>query len=258
MQQREMLIQSGQQALEAGKFSMAVAKLRQALESDPDDTEIRLLMAEALAEDGKIRPALRLLEETPAHIVDADIELVRGDLLLHEGQVDQARLAYQKSLEIDPQSEDGWVSLGLVDSATERFEEALSAYDRALQINAQSVFALTARGDTQCRMGQMDRAISSYQQALSIDPDDAQVHHSLGDLYVEQDQLKEAEASYQQAQQLDPEFEQVYLSLGNLYLGQDKSKAALEAFERFLTLETDPAAKEVREEVKAVIEGLKG
>ena len=119
MQQREMLVQSGQEALENGKFSVAVAQLRKALDADPNDLEVRLLVAEALAEDGKLRPALKVLDEAPEGGIDTDLCLLRGDLLLQDGQIEKAQAAYRKAQELEPDSEDAWVSLGLVDSAME-------------------------------------------------------------------------------------------------------------------------------------------
>ena len=62
----------------------------------------------------------------------------------------------------------------------------------------------------------------------------------------------------QKSVELDPEFSIVYLTLGNLLLDMDDDNGAIEAFETFLSIDDSLESVDIREEVKIVLEGLKG
>jgi len=47
------------------------------------------------------------------------------------------------------------------------------------------------------------------------------------------------------------------LTLGNLCLDQEQVQEAVQCFQKFLSLEKGPAAKEIRDEVTALIDGLR-
>jgi tetratricopeptide (TPR) repeat protein len=76
-------------------------------------------------------------------------------------------------------------------------------------------------------------------------------------MYYDTGDLESAAKSCREALRLDPGFAFAYLTLGNICLDQEKPREALQAFQEFLMRERSPAAKEVRDEVAAVVEGLK-
>jgi tetratricopeptide (TPR) repeat protein len=69
--------------------------------------------------------------------------------------------------------------------------------------------------------------------------------------------LEAAQKECREAIRLDPELAEAYLTLGNICLDLDEAGDALRNYEKFLACEHSPAAREIREEVAALIEGLK-
>ena len=57
--------------------------------------------------------------------------------------------------------------------------------------------------------------------------------------------------------QLDAGIPGGYLTLGNIYLDLDRTQDAVENYQQFLRLEKSPAAKQICDEVAAVIDGLR-
>ena len=95
-------------------------------------------------------------------------------------------------------------------------------------------------------------------KAVELDVEDPQGHFNLAEFYYDNGQLKEAEAACRQAVRLDQEFAFAYLTLGNICLDQDQVQEAVQCFKKFLDHEKSPASEDIRNEVSALIEGLKG
>jgi tetratricopeptide (TPR) repeat protein len=112
-------------------------------------------------------------------------------------------------------------------------------------------------GDALYAAGNFEAALNTYHKVVELDPDDAQGHYNLAEMYYDTGKLQDAERECRQALRLDPDFTFAYLTLGNVCLAQEKTREALQAFERFLRSEQSAAAEDVRNEVAAVVAGLK-
>lgn len=58
-----------------------------------------------------------------------------GNESAKDGFNEDALIAYDKALEIDPKHVSAWNNKGIVLSRLKRFEEAISCYDKAIEIN---------------------------------------------------------------------------------------------------------------------------
>ena len=58
-----------------------------------------------------------------------------GNDLVKEGKNDDALMAYDKALEIDPKHLGTWNNKGIVLARLKRFEEAINCYDKAIELN---------------------------------------------------------------------------------------------------------------------------
>ena len=92
---------------------------------------------------------------------------------------------------------------------------------------------------------------------VEIDPEDAQAHFNLGEIYYDAGDLAAAEQACRKALACDPGFSFAYMTLGNICLDQEKPRQALDWFQKFLLHERSAGAADIREEVAAVVAGLK-
>lgn len=252
------LLVKGRRLIEEGEYKQALPLLREAESLCGDSVEICLLLGEALVEEGQSQGALKCLRR--AYKQDADnIELLYalGDLLLEGGENKEALVCYEKIVVLDPAEDDAWVSQALVHVSLEQPKLAEKACRKALEVNPESTFALNALGDVCAAQGQKDEALACYCKVLEIDPEDAQAHLNLGEHYYDGGDLAHAEKHCLQAVELDPGLAFACLALGNICMDLDRNEDAMNWFQQFITLETDPAAKQIRDEVAAVIDGLK-
>lgn len=83
----------------------------------------------------------------------------------------------------DPQNFQAWVSLGNEYFDSNQFMDAIEAYDKALEIKPDSPNVLTDQGVMFKRLGWFDRAIENFAKANEIDPSHATSVYNLGIVY---------------------------------------------------------------------------
>ena len=162
------------------------------------------------------------VEETTVEAGSAQGQFELGNSHAQAGRWDQARAAYQKAIELDPNFQAAYANLGVV----------------------------------YYQLEQLDLAASQYQKALELDPDDGDVAYNLGALYLQQalmsgeqtDQalLERSVTQLKQAAELSPDLAEPYFSLGVAYQVSGQTEQAIEAFETFLARDTaqDPRASQ--------------
>ncbi len=103
------------------------------------------------------------------------------DLEAHDA--DQARTAYERALEADPEHPDAHVNLGRLLHERGRLDAAEAHYRRALARNPRHTTAWFNLGVVLEDAGRADDAASAYDRALDLDPTLADAHYNLSRLY---------------------------------------------------------------------------
>jgi tetratricopeptide (TPR) repeat protein len=166
----------GERELAADRASNALTAFRTALVYSPDDSNLQLRLAEALAAAGRSEEAraylLQLLEETPG---SGKVNLELGRIAARESNVPEAVGAYHNAI------------YGV-------WEE------RPLQnrLNAQLELYKFLRG----RSPQADAEL--LELAAAAPPEDGPLHIELGRLFFENENYERASAEYQRALRVDP------------------------------------------------------
>jgi cytochrome c-type biogenesis protein CcmH/NrfG len=96
----------------------------------------------------------------------------------------QQKLTELKSIvAADPANFQAWVALGNEYFDSNQFMDAIEAYDKALEIQPNSPDVLTDQGVMFKRLGWFDRAIQSFNKANEVDPTHATSVYNLGIVY---------------------------------------------------------------------------
>jgi tetratricopeptide (TPR) repeat protein len=162
-----------QDAMDKGDLEAASSWIEQGLSRYPDNQDLLYSQARLLQEQGRLRPALRILErlvdESPD---DATFLNALGYLLTDRlGRHAEARDYIQRALALDPESgaildSMGWVLYGLGD-----YEHALDYLERAYRtLEVPEVMAHLV--DVQWALGNHDQALKMLDEALADAPDD--------------------------------------------------------------------------------------
>lgn len=216
-----------QAAIEAGT---------RALRKDPDNVQVRFLLALTLAGTGRNVEAMdelqRVLAAQPNHD-DARVETARilagqgrideaigefkqaiavrpqywghynalGRSLLQAARYAEAEEAFKKVIELQPDSYIGHAQLGATLHTLGRYDDALARYERAFELNRNPLI-LTNIGAIHHVRGDYAKAVAAYRQVLTLRKQDHITERNLGDALRRLGDETEARAAYGRAADL--------------------------------------------------------
>lgn len=102
---------------------------------------------------------------------------------LESSSPEEARAAYQRAIELDPDHSDAHVNLGRVLHEEGAPLAAQQHYRRALETDPSHPTAAFNLGVALEDLGRLNEARNAYLRALELDPDNADAHYNLAGLY---------------------------------------------------------------------------
>jgi tetratricopeptide (TPR) repeat protein len=84
-------------------------------------------------------------------------------------------------------------------AAAGRLDQARTAYERAIELSPDSAFLYRELAGVERRQGNADRALEHYRHAIDLEPSDAPALIAVGDLLVERQDYQAADRTYRQA-----------------------------------------------------------
>lgn len=97
--------------------------------------------------------------------------------------IEQAKDAYERALEADPDHIDAHVNLGRLLHELNAPAAAEQHYRAALEIDPDHEVAVFNLGVALEDLGRVDAAIRAYQRSLALDPENADAHYNLAGIY---------------------------------------------------------------------------
>jgi tetratricopeptide (TPR) repeat protein len=138
-------------------------------------------------------------------------------------------------------SAEGWFQRGLeLEHAGAPGEEVIEAYQKALELDPNSAGALVNLGTIHFNTRNWEDAERYYRQALTADPEYALAHFDLANLYDERGERIKALAHYEAALRISPNYADAHYNLALLYQGSNQPMKAVRHWTAYLKL--DPAS----------------
>ncbi len=123
-----------QRLLEKGQIKLAHEELKRGLDTNPDDLELRLTLAQVHLMIGEPAEALVVLDALePGLVPPWRIQTLRGRALVALERFDEARTALTEALKINPDPADAFYFLGRVHQQAGEYEQASNAYRNAFE-----------------------------------------------------------------------------------------------------------------------------
>jgi tetratricopeptide (TPR) repeat protein len=188
----------------------------QLVQAHPDDPLALVLLGDAYLGEDDLRQARicydKALDLEP-NCFEAYVAL--GKLHSEQNEYEQAEAAYQQALAIRPESSDVHVALGLLYSSQGRYEQAMLAFHRggktAPEVNEVEIPAEQA----DAKPGFYEKAIASFKDALGADDKSAQAHFNLGRAYLQSGDRDLALQQHRKLEAIDPKLAAKLLKLIN-------------------------------------------
>ena len=169
----------------------------------------------------------------------------RASMLYERGELAAARRDVEHGLTLSPNNPQFLCTLGLIEIAEERPEEALSALTSALEYDPSLVAAWTNRAVLFFEQGEIDSAITDLTQALTLDKN-ATVLYNRGLAYQAKEQWQEAIDDYNRALALDQtDLQDILYQRGLCYFHCGEKTLAHQDFEAHLHLGNSPYQEEI-------------
>jgi len=134
----------------------------------------------------KFREAIESYRQVPAGNAVAQNKL--GIAYQQTNQLEEARLAYQRSIRLKPDYVEAWNNLGTIYYSRKSYRRAISTFNRALKaapIEVRSAVVYENLGRAWFNRKDYARARECMENALRLDPDVYQHHGSVGQILQE-------------------------------------------------------------------------
>lgn len=202
--------------IELGQGDQSISLLKSAQESDPDNLEIGLELAEMFVSHGHIEEGAAQYRRVAAAFQE-------------KGQVEKAAEAYRRMKVIVPDDPGVFFTLGKLFLTLGRFNEAEQEFRAILRHDLNHEEALLALGDVCQKKGQFRDAILAFNKILTINPQENSAKERLGELY--------------QAQGISAEAVKHYLAAAHALQQLEDHPRAVKLYQRVLALDpTNPTA----------------
>lgn len=216
----------------------------QAIDSKDVDVRIETAVLEGMLSDdwAKASSTLELILKEPGMQQNARLWHLIGLARYRSEKYPEAREAYLKSIELEPEVIERWTNVALTYADEGNIDEAKKYYDRVRSVDSTNQFAiinltqsLTQTNDPK----KNEEAVQMLQQMLSTGPGIPAAYNNLGNALNNLGRFEEAEDAYLTAASMIPCFVGAIDNLGLLYAKWNRFDDAIEAFKKGIACQPD-------------------
>ncbi len=232
----------GKQLILQKEFFEAVAELKASLALDPDNEQIYLALAQAYIGLEQLDKAEAILNKAFQEInATVSLSLAQGDLAFIQGRHTEAETAYREALQLDPDHDGPYLTLGRLFMATNQWKPAQNIYQQWADRKPQSEHPQIFLGEFYAFMGAGSQALEHFQQALAINPQSVNARNHLINFYLDNHRWDEAKPLIDAGISADPQDVNLQVLEGRLWLGQGNTDEAMSRFHHILERAPDQA-----------------
>ncbi|NEQ68846.1 MAG: tetratricopeptide repeat protein [Symploca sp. SIO2D2] len=162
-----------------------------------------------------------------------------GSALSIQGWEQEAKLAYEEAIKINPQSAKAYKLLGDVLRRLEMYDKAIEAHRRAIEIYPSYVSAYLSLGHDLYWSDNFSEAIKAYENAIAIDRNYVYAYASIGNVLRRQGKLDEAVDFYRRSTEIQPQYVWSYIRWGQVLSEQERLSEAIEVYTRAREISAD-------------------
>jgi tetratricopeptide (TPR) repeat protein len=234
----------------------AVDALRRAIALDPADVDNYLDFASLCMNQRSLQAGMTVIQVAlESHPKSDRLIFMRGVLYAMQDEFEKAEKDFKLSADLAPQTNLGYVGLGVSYLETGHDSQAIEILHQRLREKPNDASLLYLLGEALIRTGAAPgtpaytEAQSSLEKSVSLNPNLCLPHISLGTIYLDEDRPAEAAGQFEKARAIDPKERSAYSHLAVAYrrLGQvDKSKEVLNALKEVIEQERQSTREKMK------------
>jgi tetratricopeptide (TPR) repeat protein len=234
------LIQRGRVELASNYWSAAESTFRLATKTESTNSSAYGWHGYALAGLNRRQEAALAYEKSlELNPQKTNTWLYLGEIYYSLGKYRRAAGAYQKYVSLNPKNDRAYYGLYYSLARLRRFEDAENACRQAIAINPTNSIYYVARGYCLENLGHYVAADKTLEKALSLDPQNPQVHQWLGINRYHEKAYPEAIASLQKSISLQPTNSDGQFWLGRSFAALNRYDEAVKAFQEDIRIDPD-------------------
>lgn len=237
----------------------AVDAYRRAIALAPDDEDNYLDFASLCLNHQAFSNASKvLLAALAVHPASSRLIFERGILEAMQDHFDAAEKDFQSSAELAPQTDSGYVALGITYIEQGNTAQAIQVLRKRIAEHPRDANLFYLLGEALIRSGaapgdpSFAEAQSMLEKSISLDADLCEPHATLGTIYLKQGKLQQAVDQLEQARSIDPSDKSSYSHLAVAYrrMGQlDKAKQMISSLQAINDNERDGPKQAMKSQV---------
>jgi putative PEP-CTERM system TPR-repeat lipoprotein len=221
--------------MQSGDYKSAIEALSAIKDNKVNGMQIKLLLIDSYQSTKKyplaIDIALGLIEEFPQN---SFFQQRLGMLYGLNGQLPEARSAFEKSLALNENNIIAMVHLARMDNIAGDYDKALGFLQTKLALFDKNVLLMTEVSDSYLFKKEIDNALVWIQKSYAQDPNDFYVVVKLSRILVKQNKLTEAVDLLDAYIGQHPKDPQALLTIAKLYQQQNKHQQAVLALRDYV------------------------
>ncbi|MFP4642977.1 MAG: tetratricopeptide repeat protein [Spirochaetales bacterium] len=231
---------SAEEAADAGEFTTAVQRYRDAVSLNEGYRDAWLGLARAYRELDELDQALESVREARRQASrDPSVINLEGDIQLMRGALEEARAAFERVLDIEPNNTRARIGLAELDLADDRLERAIDTYREVLDLDPQSRRALLSLAVLYDERDEREEAATYISLALDYHPRDPMVHELAGDYFLADSDIEQARNHAETAVSLNSDFRRGWDLLARIELADERYSEAVDAASRIIELDDE-------------------
>jgi predicted O-linked N-acetylglucosamine transferase (SPINDLY family) len=223
-----------------GDNEQAAYIYQQILQGDPRHPDALHLSGMLAARQGDYERAIELIRLAIGSYPTSSLFYNNlANVFVHAGRLKEARDAYSKAIEIDPNCFDAYHNLGNVTKRMGNPGEALGYFEKALTIKPESAETYSDMGNVLAERGCFKEAMQCFTDAIARKPDFSKAYNNMGSVLKVQGRYSEAIDYYCQAVEKDPFYAEAFNNIGAAITELGKPHEAVKFFQRALDIKPE-------------------
>jgi len=221
----------------AGKLNEARQGYLSLLQTNPKDLDVLHLLGLLCAEEGQLEDARKYLQQACDLAPDnSAVRLHLANIFKATGNYDEAVKELQAMIAADETCAPAFNNLGTVYFARKNYAAAVQAFHAALDIRPDYIDAYYNLGLAQARLNDSEAAMLAYRAIIAITPEHAGAHFQLGSHLMKRRQFAEATKEFSHVSEEHPHHFESLANLAACCLGQGRIDQAAASYLRALEL----------------------